>query len=62
MSYRWMTPKDLSAAVKAQNIHNSRIKRGEIKPIDYHYVVCGCGEEGCGFISLHQKEPTWIWN
>ena len=57
MSFRWMTPKDLSAAVRAQNILNSRVKRGEIEqPSKYSYVVCGCGEPGCGFISIHRKE------
>ncbi|MFZ9740806.1 MAG: hypothetical protein ACO3CQ_02820 [Candidatus Nanopelagicaceae bacterium] len=56
MSFRWMTPKDLSAAVRAQNILNSRVKRGEIEqPTKYSYVVCGCGEEGCGFISCVKK-------
>lgn len=59
MSYRWMTPKDLSAAVRAQEIFNSRVKRGEIDLNDiqsYHYVVCGCGEEGCGFMSILRSE------
>jgi len=56
MSYRWMTPKDLSAAIRAQNILNSRVKRGEIEqPTKYSYVMCGCGEEGCGFISCVKK-------
>ena len=58
MSYRWMTPKDLSAAVRAQNILNSRVKRGEIDaPAKFSYVVCGCGEEGCGFISCYESFP-----
>lgn len=53
-SYRWMTPKDLTAAVRAQQIFNSRLKRGEIDMthiVKTDYVVCGCGEEGCGFIT-----------
>jgi hypothetical protein len=57
-SYRWMAPKDLSAAVRAQNIYNSRVKRGEIDTtniIRTDYVVCGCGEEGCGFITFYNK-------
>jgi len=46
-----MTTKDFSAAVRAQNILNSRIKRGEIEaPAHTAYIVCGCGEEGCGWI------------
>lgn len=61
-SYRWMTPKDLSTAVRAQNILNSKIKRGEVDETGYKnttYVVCGCGEEGCGFISpiLKNENP-----
>jgi hypothetical protein len=57
MSYRWLTPKDLSAAVRAQNILNSRVKRGEIEqPANYSHIVCGCGEEGCIFISCIKKD------
>ena len=47
-----MTPKDLSSVIRAQNILNSKVKRGEIEvPTHTAYVVCGCGEEGCGFIT-----------
>lgn len=57
MSYRWMSPKDLSAAVRAQNIINSMVKRGEIeRPTQYHHVLCGCGEEGCLFICCTKYE------
>jgi len=59
MSYRWMTPKDLSAAIRAQEIFNSRVKRGEINLDDiksYHYVVCGCGEPGCGWVRVEHKK------
>lgn len=55
MSYRWLTPKDLSSAIRQQEILNSRVKRGEIdssKLSHTSYVVCGCGEEGCGFIRV----------
>ena len=56
MSYRWMSPKDLSSAIRAQNILNSKVKRGEIEvPKHTAYVVCGCGEEGCGFITCIRK-------
>jgi len=52
-----MTPKDLSAAVRAQNILNSRVKRGEIEqPANYSHIVCGCGEEGCIFIRCIKKD------
>ena len=51
-----MTPKDLSSAIRAQNILNSKVKRGEIEvPAHTAYVVCGCGEEGCGFITCIRK-------
>ena len=57
MSFRWMTTKDLSAAVRAQNILNSRIKRGEIEaPAHTAYIVCGCGEEGCGWIKIIKND------
>lgn len=56
MSYRWMTTKDLSFAVRARDIMNSRVKRKEIEePKHYAYVVCGCGEEGCIWISIQGK-------
>lgn len=61
MSYRWLTSKDLSAAVRAQNIFNSRVKRGEIDMEDIastRYVVCGCGEEGCGFMSILRRNQN----
>jgi hypothetical protein len=49
-----MTTKDLSAAVRARDIMNSRVKRKEIEePKHYGHVVCGCGEEGCIFISIY---------
>ncbi len=47
-----MTTKDLSAAVRERDIMNSRVKRKEIEePKHFTYVVCGCGEEGCGAIT-----------
>lgn len=54
MSGRFMTKRDLESAKRAQEIFNSRINRGEIDPASFsrtHYTVCGCGVEGCGFIS-----------
>jgi GTP1/Obg family GTP-binding protein len=52
MSYRWMTTKDLSAAVRERDIMNSRVKRKEIEePKHFTYVVCGCGEEGYSSIT-----------
>jgi hypothetical protein len=57
MSYRWLKTEDLSNAIRQQNILNSRVKRGEIKqPAEYSYIVCGCGDPGCGFLSIHRKD------
>jgi hypothetical protein len=51
-----MTTKDLSFAVGARDIMNSRVKRKEIEePKHYGHVVCGCGEEGCIWISIQGK-------
>jgi len=61
MSYRWMGKKDIAAAIRAQNIYNSWVKRGEIdvkEVLSTHYVVCGCGEPGCGFLSIHRKDTS----
>lgn len=52
---RRMTKADIVSAIRSQNILNSMMKRGEVDLSGIrrtHYVVCGCGEEGCGFISL----------
>lgn len=59
MTNRWMTKKDIASAIRAQNIFNSRVKRGEIDVkniLSTRYVVCGCGEEGCGFLSVVKKD------
>lgn len=59
MTNRWMTKKDIASAIQAQNIFNSRVKRGEIDVkniLSTRYVVCGCGEEGCGFLSVVKKD------
>lgn len=53
-----LTLKAISAARFKQEIFNSRIKRGEIDPNTYvreQYIVCGCGVEGCGFMTLWKK-------
>lgn len=59
MTDRWMTKKDIASAIRAQNIFSSRVKRGEIDVkniLSTRYVVCGCGEEGCGFLSVVKKD------
>lgn len=54
MSGKFLSPTDLSAAKFEQEIWNSMLKRGLIDPSKFvrtQYVVCGCGAEGCGFIT-----------
>ena len=61
MSYRWMNKEDIASAIRAQNIYNSRVKRGEIdvkEVLSTNYVVCGCGEPGCGWIRINRKQDT----
>ena len=59
MSYRWLKIEDLENAIRHQNIMNSRVKRGEIEqPTEYSYVVCGCGDPGCGFMSIRTKDNS----
>ena len=52
---RFLSQKDMSSAKFAMEVFNSAIKRGDIKEADkivrLHHVVCGCGAEGCIFIS-----------
>jgi hypothetical protein len=62
MMGRRLTPKGLSAARFEQEVFNSQIKRGEIDPNDdvrEEYVVCGCGVEGCGFMTRWLKSDPW---
>lgn len=50
--------KEINAARHEQEVFNSMIKRGEVDPTTFvrtHYVVCGCGAEGCGFITRWTK-------
>ncbi len=41
------------------DIYNSALKRGLIERTDEivreHFVICGCGAEGCGFISVIRR-------
>ncbi len=59
---RRLSPKDISAARREQEMWNSMVKRGEIDPtkaVREQYVVCGCGVEGCGFITRWMKTDPW---
>jgi hypothetical protein len=58
MSGKRLTAKDLSAANRANDVYNAQVKRGEIDISNRgstRYVVCGCGVEGCGFISTQTR-------
>lgn len=58
MAGKFLSKLDINAARHEQEIWNSRIKRGEIdttKFVRTQYVVCGCGAEGCGFITRWMK-------
>jgi hypothetical protein len=51
--------KEINIARHEQEIWNSQLKRGLIDPTQFvrtHYVVCGCGAEGCGFIAQWTKD------
>lgn len=59
MSGKFMTKRDLHEARREQEIWNSMLKRGLIDPSEFvrtAYVVCGCGAEGCGFITQWMKD------
>lgn len=59
MTGRFLTGKDMSAAKHEMEAFNSLVKRGELEttktPNDTIHVVCGCGAEGCIFISARHK-------
>jgi hypothetical protein len=62
---RFLSPKDLSAARHDQEVWNSLVKRGEIDESQfarYHYQVCGCGVEGCGFTCGWKKDAPALQN
>lgn len=60
MTGRYLSPKAIAAAKREMEIFNSMLKRGEIREpeniLREHYIVCGCGAEGCGFIFCTRKE------
>lgn len=57
---RFLSPKDMSAAKHEMEVYNSLHKRGMIRSPDKivreMHVVCGCGVEGCLFISAQRDE------
>lgn len=59
MSGRRLSLKEMNMVRHEQEIWNAMIKRGEIDPTKFvreQWVVCGCGAEGCGFVT------TWMKN
>ena len=60
MSGRFLTKKDIHEAKRAEEIFNSHLKRGQVKEshniVQQRHVVCGCGQEGCIFISCTRRE------
>lgn len=59
MSGKFLTKRDLHEARREQEIWNSMLKRGLIDPSKFvrtAYAVCGCGAEGCGFITRWMKD------
>jgi hypothetical protein len=61
MAGRWLTPKDMAAAKRHEVIWNAHIKRGLLdltKIAKMQHVVCGCGEEGCLFITAYNKPKS----
>jgi hypothetical protein len=60
MSGRRLSPVDIAAARHETEVYNSRLKRGEIADADNIvrtlHVVCGCGAEGCIFISKQRED------
>lgn len=51
---RFLSQKDISAAKYETEVYNARVKRGEINADEIsrtQHVVCGCGAEGCIFMT-----------
>ncbi len=58
MSGKKLTPKEIAMARHEMEVWNSQLARGLIDPSQFvrtQYVVCGCGAEGCGFITRWMK-------
>lgn len=52
----FQTPRGMSEIRHTMEVYNSARKRGEIENADHivreNFVICGCGAEGCGFVSV----------
>ena len=56
---KFLSLKEINIARYEQEVWNSMFNRGEIDATEFvrtHYVVCGCGAEGCGFITRWMKD------
>jgi hypothetical protein len=60
----FQTQRGTSEIRHSMDIYNSALKRGEIKNADSivreHFVICGCGAEGCGFVSVIRKDDKSV--
>jgi len=60
VSGKYLSRRDIAAARRGMEIFNSMLKRGEVINADQierlHHVVCGCGAEGCIFISAQRRQ------
>jgi len=59
---KFLSLKEINIARYEQEVWNSMVNRGDIdttKFVRTHYVVCGCGAEGCGFITkwMNNRHP-----
>jgi len=58
MTGKYLSLKEVNMARHEQEVWNSMLNRGLIDPSKFvrtQYVVCGCGAEGCGFITRWMK-------
>lgn len=57
---RFLSAVDMASAKRESEIFNSRLKRGGVKHPETIkrslHVVCGCGAEGCIFISHDRRD------
>lgn len=63
MMGKFLSLKEINIARYEQEVWNSMVNRGDIdttKFVRTHYVVCGCGAEGCGFITKWMKNRNPI--
>lgn len=62
MGRKYLSRKDIAEARRNIEIFNSMLKRGAVREqeniVREHYVVCGCGAPGCGFIRCDRKEKA----